>query len=220
MPRTYESTIRAETAIRNRQRIIAAAHHLFLEQGWATTTMTQVAQAAGLARPTTYLHFQSKLDLLTACIDASLSDIPVRDRSDYQQMGSGQFHERVETAGRWLRHAHERSAAIQRVLDQAAASSSEATAVLARMEQRRHGEFAHACGLVVGDPDPPKALIDEAWAIGSRSVWFALAGQGWTPEDWEAWFIDAIAHAAGRHDLSGVTAGPPARPTPGTTTDK
>ena len=77
MPRRYESSVRAERAGENRDRLVAAAHGLFLRQGWTMTTMTQVAAAAGLARPTLYLHFDTKLDLLIACIDTSLSKIPV-----------------------------------------------------------------------------------------------------------------------------------------------
>ena len=77
MPRRYESSVRAERAGENRDRLVAAAHGLFLRQGWTLTTMTQVAAAAGLARPTLYLHFDTKVDLLIACIDTSLSEIPV-----------------------------------------------------------------------------------------------------------------------------------------------
>ena len=89
MPRRYESSVRAERAVENRGRLVAAAHELFMGQGWTATTMTQVAAAAGLARPTVYLHFDTKLDLLIACIDTALSDVPVRDRSDYQAIEKG-----------------------------------------------------------------------------------------------------------------------------------
>ena len=103
MPRRYESPVRAERAGENRDRLVCAAHGLFLRQGWTMTTMTQVAAAAGLARPTVYLHFDTKVDLLIACIDTSLSEIPVRDRVDYQAMGMGTAPQRAATAARWLR---------------------------------------------------------------------------------------------------------------------
>ena len=57
--------------------------------------MTQLAAAAGLARPTLYLHFDTKVDLLIGCIDRALSDVPVRDRADYQAMGTGTTAERA-----------------------------------------------------------------------------------------------------------------------------
>jgi AcrR family transcriptional regulator len=195
MTRPYQSTVRAERAQQTRDRIISAGHRLFLEQGWTLTTMTQVAAAAGVGRPTVYLHFDTKLDLLTACIDNSLSTIPVRDRPDYQAMSAGTLPQRAASAGRWLRAANQRSAAIQRVLDEAAVTTPQAAETRIRMEERRHDEFANACQLVLGDRLPPDALVDEVWALGSRGMWFMLADRGWTPKQWEAWFVRMVLQA-------------------------
>jgi TetR/AcrR family transcriptional regulator, cholesterol catabolism regulator len=166
------------------------------------TTMTQVAAAAGLARPTVYLHFKTKVELLIACIDASLSEIPVRDRTDYLAMGEGALAQRAATAAHWLRGAYERSASIQRVLDDAAVSTPEAAQAHTQMEQRRHDEFANACLLVLGGL-PPRALVDEVWALGSRAMWFKLAERGWSPDDWEAWFIRVVLEAVRTHSTKG-----------------
>jgi AcrR family transcriptional regulator len=196
--RRYDLSVRAERAGENRGRLVAAARELFLRQGWTMTTMSQVAAAAGLARPTVYLHFNTKLDLLIACIDASLSEIPVRERSDYLAMGAGALTQRAATAGRWLRDAYERSASIQRVLDDAAVSTPEAAQAQTRMEQRRHDEVANASRLVVGRL-PTDALVDEVWALGSRTMWFKLAERGWSPDDWEEWFVRVILDAIRAH---------------------
>ena len=195
MPRRYESSVRAERAGENRDRLVRAAHGLFLRHGWTLTTMTQVAAAAGLARPTVYLHFDTTVDLLIACIDTALSKIPVRDRADYQAMGKGTPPQRAATAAHWLRGAYERSAPIQRVLDDAAVSTPEAARAQTRMEQRRHDEFANACRLVLGGRLPPNALVDEVWALGSRAMWFKLVERGWSPDDWEAWFVRVVLDA-------------------------
>ena len=202
VPRRYELSVRAERAGENRDRLVSAARELFLRQGWTMTTMTQVAAVAGLARPTVYLHFKTKVDLLIACIDASLSEIPVRDRTDYLAMGEGAPAERAATAARWLRGAYERSASIQRVLDDAAVSTAEAAQAQTRMEQRRHDEFANACLLVLGSL-PSTALVDEVWALGSRAMWFKLAERGWSPDDWEAWFIRVVLEAVRTHSTEG-----------------
>jgi AcrR family transcriptional regulator len=201
--RPYQSSVRAERALETRDRLVSAGQGLFLRQGWTPTTMTQVAAAAGVARPTVYLHFDTKLDLLTACIDASLSAVAVRLRPDYQAIGTGTLPQRAATAGRWLRAAYQRSAAIQRVLDQAAVSTPEAAAAKTRMDQRRHDEFANACRLVLGDRLPPDALVDEIWALGSRDMWFMLADRGWTPQQWETWFVRMVRHAIDSADPLG-----------------
>ncbi len=195
MPRRYDSSVRADRAAAHRAALVAAATTLFLQHGWTATTMTQVAAAAGLARPTLYLHFDTKLALLIACIDSALSDVPVAERADYQAMAHGSTPRRAVTAARWLRDAYQRSAPIQRVLDDAASSSAEAAQAHARMEQRRHDEFTRACSLVLAGQSPPLAFVDEIWALGSRMMWFKLAERGWSPQDWEAWFTRVIIDA-------------------------
>lgn len=200
MARSYQSPVRAQRALETRDRLLSAGQELFLGQGWTPTTMTRVAAVAGVGRPTAYLHFATKLDLLIACIDVSLSSVPVRERTDYQAMGSGTLPERAANAARWLRHAYQRSAAIQRVLDQAAVSTPPAAQARAAMENRRRDEFANACRLVLGGRPPPDKLVDEVWALGSRGMWFMLADCGWSPDEWEAWFVRAILHAVDRHD--------------------
>jgi len=199
VPRRYQSSVRAERAGENRDRIVAAAHELFLRQGWTVTTMTQVAVAAGLARPTVYLHFDSKVDLLIACIDAALSEIPVRARADYQEIGKGRPAQRAATAARWLRSSHERSAAIMRVLSEAAVSTPEAAKAQTGIEQRRHDDFANATSLVLGGRVAPNALVDELWALGSHTMWFKLTERGWSPDDWETWFVRAVLDAMRAH---------------------
>ena len=199
-PRRYESPVRADRAAENRQRLIATATDLFLRQGWTETTMSQVAAEAGLARPTLYLHFDTKLALLLTCIDAALSDIPVRERDDYQAMGAGPVPHRAAVAARWLRAAYERSASIQRILDDAAVGTPDAAAALAGMERRRHDEFAHACTLVLGNQaSSTDSIVDEVWALGSRAMWFKLAERGWPPQRWEAWFARVLLDAIHTH---------------------
>jgi AcrR family transcriptional regulator len=49
-----------------RQRIVESARQLFLEQGYAATTMPEVAASAGVAVQTVYFAFRTKGDLLQA----------------------------------------------------------------------------------------------------------------------------------------------------------
>ncbi len=49
-----------------RSRILDAATHLFLQQGYGGTSLEQVAAQAGVTKPTVYSHFGSKQGLLRA----------------------------------------------------------------------------------------------------------------------------------------------------------
>lgn len=52
-----------------RQQIISAASHLFTEQGYLSTSMDQVAEAAGVSKQTVYSHFGTKDDLFRYCVE-------------------------------------------------------------------------------------------------------------------------------------------------------
>ena len=71
--RTYSSPLRAERAQQNRTLVRSVATSMFCENGWAATTVADVANAAGLTRQTVYQQFPTKLALLDACIDIALS---------------------------------------------------------------------------------------------------------------------------------------------------
>jgi AcrR family transcriptional regulator len=64
----YESPVRAAAARETRRRIRAAAAELFTSEGYAATTMTAVAAAAGVSDRTVYLSFETKAALLNECI--------------------------------------------------------------------------------------------------------------------------------------------------------
>lgn len=62
---------------RTRQTILEAAYELFLEQGYAATSMRQIAERAGLALGGIYNHFDGK--------EAIFADLII-DRHPYQQV--------------------------------------------------------------------------------------------------------------------------------------
>jgi len=45
--------------------------------------------------------------------------------------------------------------------------------------------------------------VDEVWALGSRAMWFKLAERGWSPDDWQAWFLRVVLDATHTHATNG-----------------
>lgn len=195
MVRTYSSEVRAERAQEKRRAVVAAAHAMFVEEGWVPTTMAKVAAAAGVTRQTVYSQFESKLALLDACIDRALSDgraIPVREMPEYRAMGVGDRRARVAAGARWLCGAHERSAVIQAVLDQAAVTDAEAASRLAQRERTRHNEVRFALSLIL-DAEPETLIVDAVWTMASRRVWLMLVDeQRWSGALWCRWFAAQV----------------------------
>jgi TetR/AcrR family transcriptional regulator len=56
-----------------REAILARAAELFAQQGYASTSMNQVAQACGLSKPTLYHYFRDKYQLLLEIADGHVS---------------------------------------------------------------------------------------------------------------------------------------------------
>ena len=76
---------RAERSRASRARVVAAATELFVRDGYAATSITALARAAGVGTQTVYYGFGTKRAVLAACVDAAAGDpvlraLPVLDR--------------------------------------------------------------------------------------------------------------------------------------------
>lgn len=85
--RSYDSITRTEQARYTRKRILDAAVKLFLERGFAKTTVSAVAAAAEISPDTIYATFDGKRGLLEGVIDASIMcpgrSVPLEEQSDW-----------------------------------------------------------------------------------------------------------------------------------------
>ena len=71
--RKYHSPLRADQAQRTRGRVLDAAFGLFVERGYAGTTVAAVAEKAGVSPETIYLSLGGKRGLLEGVIEAAIS---------------------------------------------------------------------------------------------------------------------------------------------------
>lgn len=74
--RTYQLARRAESAQETRNRIVQATFALHGEQGIAATTMSQIAQRAGVGIGTVYHHFPTLDQTIQACGEMVLATFP------------------------------------------------------------------------------------------------------------------------------------------------
>jgi AcrR family transcriptional regulator len=84
MTRKYELKKRAESMEDTRQRITEAAMALHGSVGPARTTVTAVAERAGVQRHTVYRHFPTEDDIFVACSGHFLELHPWPDQSAWQ----------------------------------------------------------------------------------------------------------------------------------------
>ncbi|RBO97062.1 TetR family transcriptional regulator [Nocardia puris] len=74
-----------------RERLLSAAANLFGARGYDTVSMEEIGAEAGVAGPTIYHHFASKLDLLTAAVERSMEWVW---RDLYRALAEAGDHER------------------------------------------------------------------------------------------------------------------------------
>src|SRR5689334_1200968 len=77
--RQYTLKRRADKQQQTRQRIVDAAVHLHSSVGPAATTISAIAEQAGVERLTVYRHFPDEQTLLRACSGKWLADNPPPD---------------------------------------------------------------------------------------------------------------------------------------------
>jgi AcrR family transcriptional regulator len=77
---------------RTRNRLVDAAHRLFVEQGYHGTSMRQIAQRAGLAAGGIYNHFAGKEDLFVAVL---MAHHPYREILEVVQTTAGETVEEL-----------------------------------------------------------------------------------------------------------------------------
>ena len=201
---TAESgTRRAQQARATRRRIIDRAAKLFIEQGYAATTLDQISTAAGVAVQTVYFHFRNKATVLKEVVDvAAVGDdepVPVMDRPWVRRV-------RKELDGRralaiYLRNARaifERIAPIMKTVRDAAGSDPE---MAAQWQTNRKQTYTAQRTIVQWLADKhalrPELTVDRATDIVSCLVSIEVyqlftAERGWTPAQWERWVKDTL----------------------------
>ncbi|MBI5319313.1 TetR/AcrR family transcriptional regulator [Bradyrhizobium sp.] len=96
MTRSYTLKRRAEQQAETRLRIVEAAVELHGQFGPALTTLSMVAERAGVQRHTLYAHFPDERSLFLACSGLALERDPLPDASGWRAIADRR--ERLRTA--------------------------------------------------------------------------------------------------------------------------
>jgi AcrR family transcriptional regulator len=104
MARTYELKARAQTQEDTRRRIVDAAIELHQTVGPAATTITDVADRAGVGRVTVYRHFPDETALLHACSGHYYATHPFPDVEPWKAVADPEERARVALAEAYAYH--------------------------------------------------------------------------------------------------------------------
>lgn len=201
-PKMTGRTRRAEKAAQTRQRIIDAATTLFLDRGYAPTTIEAIAESADVAVETVYSRFRNKATLLEAILEPAIvgsddgSDI--FDRPEIAKIRStGEQRSQISQLAAFSRGILERSHVGHRILASAAAVDPNAAELQRRDTVRRiTGQKRYIAMLLANGPLQLSAEDASAtYSALSNPNTYALFTRdlGWSPAQFQSWLEHTLA---------------------------
>ncbi|HCU97003.1 MAG TPA: TetR/AcrR family transcriptional regulator [Actinobacteria bacterium] len=186
-----------------RAAVVRAARALFLERGYAGTTIEAISGLSGIPPATVYRLFSSKLGILKELLDISIAGddeaVTLEDRP-YVRALLADRDPRKQLSGfaGITRGIMSRTEPVHRILVSAAGSDPDAAALLAEQtRQRQQGQAQIARSLARAGALRPKLrerdAVDIIHALMSPEVYRLLVcDRGWSPERYEQWLKDIL----------------------------
>lgn len=198
--RSYDASGRQERARRQHETTLVQAQRMFLERGYAATTVESIAEAAGVSAATVYKTYGGKAGLVRElCARALLGDgtVPAQARSDALRVGDDP---RAVAVG-WGALAAEVSSRVSPLvllLRTAAENDCEAAALYTEVDEVRLHRMAENAGyLADGGHLRPGVTAEEArdvlWLCTSAELYdLMVLRRGWSPQRFGELVADTI----------------------------
>ncbi len=205
--RAYRSRVRADQAAATRDRVARSAAELFVEQGFAATTVAGIAAHAGVSAQTVYNGFGTKAALLKAAYDVTLvgdgEQVPLAERPEvvalYAESDPAAFVRGYAALGR---RVIDKVGALALLISSGAAAGDPD---LVELQRTTNAERLVGTGMVADRVAELGALApgltregarDRIWTLNSVEVWHLLTGPlGWTGDAYEEWIGEAMCAA-------------------------
>ncbi|WP_280268459.1 TetR/AcrR family transcriptional regulator [Nocardia wallacei] len=194
--RRYDSLRRQAQAHRTRAEIADAARRLFVAQGWATTTVRDVAREAGVSVPTVYAAYTNKTGLVWALVEAADLTADMSRMLTELEGTTDPGHQLAAMAG-YDRRLFEHSADLIALIREAARTEPDLADTY-----RRARELADQTRIQVFESWPGGTLrphldiptaVDIFAALCNVDVYLTLTVErGWPPDRVERWWADTL----------------------------
>jgi AcrR family transcriptional regulator len=200
--RRYNSARRAQGAAQTRRAVLGAARDLFTEQGYARTTISEIATRAGVAPDTVYACVGRKPILLRELVETAISGsgraVPAEDRAYVREVqATSTARDKLTLYAQALAEIQQRLGPVFLVVRDAAATDPECQALWSAIADRRAtnmGKFAaelRATG-EIRDDLTDQQVADVIWSMNAAEYWDLLVRQrAWTPVAFADWLADA-----------------------------
>ncbi len=200
-PRSYDVTRRRADALTRRTGVLAAARDLFLQDGFAATTVAAVAERAGVSQETVYKHFGGKPGLVRALHDEAMrGEGPVSPYTRSERLRANA--DRYEVVRGWSRLATEvspRVSPLLLLLRDAAVVQPRLRDLLTELDEVRHrrmtenAKFLHDAGHLRKGATP-RSAADLMWSVTSPEMYELLVlRRGWSLDQYADYVFHTIS---------------------------
>lgn len=191
--RQYRSTVRAAHAESTRHRLLSAAWTLFTQQGYAATTVSQVARSAGTSVDTLYASIGRKPVLMRAVVESAISGsdqaIPALQREYVQRVRAApDAATKLELYAAAIAAMSPRTAPIFQALRDAARTDRDCAVLDAEISTRRASNMHDFAAELLQTGQLRPGLSDDQvgdiiWATaGAEHYTQLVVGRGWSAE--------------------------------------
>lgn len=200
--RRYHSPRRAEQAAVTRGAVLAAARELFVGNGYAATTVADIARQARVAVDTVYATVGRKPALLREVLETALSGtdevVPAVQR-DYVAAVRAATSARGKIAAyvTGLLGVQGRLAPVFVALRDAAGSDPDSAAMWVEITERRARNMRDFAADLRSTDELRADLTDDevadiVWSMNGPEYWVLMVGdRGWSPERFGEFLVDA-----------------------------
>ena len=195
--RPYHSPARQRQAEATRQRMLEAAQALFVQHGYAGTTLEAIAKAAEVSPKTVAAVFGSKRGILATILTPSA--FGTRYQQVLEQLrATPEPERRIGFIAQLTRQVYETLTPEFELLRGASAVAAELAEVGRLVETRRRQYQAQFIAYVYEQGAlhrdlPPEAGTDELWTLTSYDVYRMLVREcGWPGQRYESWLASVL----------------------------
>jgi AcrR family transcriptional regulator len=198
--REYRSEVRDDQARRTRRRVVEAAAQLFVERGYAGTTIDAIAERASVSRRTVFTSVGSKVELLKTAWDWAITgdDLPIRMRERPTVAAMRAERDPDTLVDQWVTHVltvGSRVAPLALVLASAADVDEDAASLHRQIDDERHTGAANFVSRleVIGGLRHDLTVAegaDMAWVLMDPLLALRLRRQrGWSEHQIREWLL-------------------------------
>jgi TetR/AcrR family transcriptional regulator, regulator of autoinduction and epiphytic fitness len=203
--RPYDATRRRAAAQERRSRVLAAAQALFDERGYAATSVSEIAAAAGVSVPFVRAAFGGKAGVLRRLVDVAIvgdeAPVALGERAPAQALAALDGSAQVAGFARIITGVQQRVAELSGLLAEAAGSDAAVREDLARMQRQRRQGMSEFVGMLAASGSlRPESDVETAaditWALTDPRLFVGLCRErGWSAGRYETFLVAQLSAA-------------------------